>query len=179
MKKIFFILLIACVIKSQAQNKDYVIDMNGIGALKIGMSQLEVEKIISQKLILRNALDTAISMEDTATVKYKNISMLFRFLRQYTAEKIYYMSVTGIRTTSPLCKTIKGIGVGDDKLKVTAAYKKDRIQMVPEYNDDGHAIKNKYLMLLKNRSGERLMIFYLRYNKVVAIEVKMTFDDEE
>ncbi len=42
MKKISFFLFIAFVVKGSAQNADYVIDMNGIGAIKIGMSQSQI-----------------------------------------------------------------------------------------------------------------------------------------
>ncbi len=179
MKKIFFLLFIAFVFKSSAQNPDYVIDMNGIGALKIGMSQVEIEKIIRQKLFLKNALDTAISWQDSATANYKNISVLLSFQRQYTADNVYYMYITGIKTSSVLCKTVRGSRIGDDKSKIIAAYKKDRIGMGREYDDEGRAIKNRYLIILKNHSEERVIVFYLRNKKVVALEVKMVFSDEE
>jgi len=179
MKKLFFILFISFVLKGNAQNKDYVIDMNGIGALKIGIPQVEIEKIIKQKLFLKNALDTAISWQDSATAKYKNITLLLFFQRQYTADNVYYMYLIGISTRNSLCKTVRGIGIGDDKLKVTEAYKKDDIEMGPEYDDQRNAIKNKYIITLNNHSGKRMMVFYLRNKKVVEIKVKMVFTDEE
>ncbi len=179
-KIISVLFFIAFVAKGSAQNADYVVDMNGIGALRIGMPRVEIEKMITQKLILKNAMDTADSWQDSATAKYKNITVLLFFQRQYTADKEYYMYLTGMRTSSALCKTIKGIGMGDDKLKIIAAYKQDRLLMSPEYDDQGHAIKNnKYLISIKNESGDRRMVFYLRNKKVESIEVSTVFTDEE
>jgi len=60
LKRLFLLLFIAFAFGSTAQKKDYVIDMNGIGALKIGMHQDEIEKMLKQKLTLKNALDTAV-----------------------------------------------------------------------------------------------------------------------
>ena len=112
LKQIFFLLCIALAANVSAQNKDYLISMNGIGALKIGMSQAEVEKMLNQKFVLRNALDTAVSHHDTATAKYKNSNVQLFFQRQYTAENIYSMYLMGLKTKSPLCKTETGIGIG-------------------------------------------------------------------
>ncbi len=181
MKKIFFILFIAFVAKGSAQNKDYVIDMNGIGALKIGMSQAQIEKMLKQKFVLKNALDTAVSWQDSATAKYKNINVLLWFQRQYTADDIYYMYLIGLKTSSPLCKTVPGIGVGADKLKVIAAYKGANVSMGPEYEDETYTKKSKtrYLVHVGNKSGDRAIVFYLRNKKVQAIQVKTVFSDEE
>ncbi len=56
MKKIFLLLFIAFAVKASAQNIDYTVSMNGIGALNIGMSQTELEKLLNQKFMLKNAL---------------------------------------------------------------------------------------------------------------------------
>jgi hypothetical protein len=47
MKQIFYLLFIAFAVKATAQNKDYCVSMNGIGTLKIGMSQAELEKMLN------------------------------------------------------------------------------------------------------------------------------------
>lgn len=49
MKKIclfFFIVVASC---TAAQKKDHIISMNGLGTLKLGMSQQEVEKLLNEK----------------------------------------------------------------------------------------------------------------------------------
>lgn len=181
LKKVFILFFIGFAIQSAAQNKDYLIDMNGIGTLKIGMSQAEVEKMLKQKFVLRNALDTAVSHHDTATAKYKNINVQLFFQRQYMAENIYSMYLMGLKTKSPLCKTETGIGIGSDKLKIIAAYETDFVSMRPEYEDEEQSVKSKtkYVITIINDSGERRMAFYLRNNRTEAIEVMTVFNDEE
>jgi hypothetical protein len=68
-------------------------------------------------------LDTAVSWQDSTTAKYKNINVILFFQRQYTAENIYYMYLTGLKTNSSLCNTEEGIGIGADKLKIIAPMK--------------------------------------------------------
>ncbi len=175
------LLFIAFVAKGRAQNPDYVVDMNGIGTLKIGMSQAQIEKMLKQKFTLRNALDTAVSWQDSATAKYKGIAVLLFFQRQYTSDTAYFMYLTGMKTSNALCKTGTGIGIGADKLKIIAAYEADDIFMGPEFEDEGQSVKSKtkYLISIRSDSGKRIIVFYLRNKKVVAIEVKTVFTDEE
>ncbi len=68
----------------------------------------------------------------------------------------------------------------DDKLKIITAFKQERLFMSPEYDDQGHVIKNnKYLISIKNGSGDRRIVFYLQNKKVESIEVSTVFTDEE
>jgi len=164
LKKIFFFLFIAFVAKASAQNIDYTVSMNGIGALKIGMSQAELEKLLNQKFILKNALDTAESWQDSTAARYKNINVTLFFQRHYTAENIYYMYLTGLKTSSPLCKTKQGIGIGADKLKIIAAYEADNISMGPEFEDEAFTKKSKtgYIISMNNDNNDRQIVFYLK-----------------
>ena len=52
MKKIFLFLFILAATYASAQNKDYTISMNGLGALKLGMYQAQLEKLLNQKIVL-------------------------------------------------------------------------------------------------------------------------------
>lgn len=179
--RLIFLIFIAFGFKGIAQNTDYVIDMNGIGALKIGMRQDEIEKMLKQKLILKNALDTAVSFEDSVTAKYKNINVLLFFLRSYTSEKEFSMYLTGIRTSSALCKTGSGVGIGADRLKIITAFQTQNICMGPEFEDEADTAKSKtkYFISITDDKGERKMVFYLRNKKTIAIEVNTVFNDEE
>jgi hypothetical protein len=181
LKNIFFLVLITLFVKGSAQNSDHLISMNGIGTIKIGMSQNEIEKILNQKFTLRNALDTAESWQDSATAKYKNINVLLFFQRQYTADTTFFMYLIGIKTSGTYFRTSGGVGIGADKLKIIAAYAADNICMGPEFKDESDPIKSKtnYLVSVRNESGEREIVFYLRNKKVVAIEVNTIFNDEE
>ena len=181
LKKVFILFLIGFTLQSAAQNNDCLVDMNGIGALKIGMRQAELEKMLNQKFILKNALDTAVSWQDSTTAMYKNINVVLYFQRHYTAENIYSMYLTGLKTSSLLCKTESGIGIGADKLKIIAAYEANSISMGPEFEDEAYTKKSKtkYLISILSDSGERRITFYLRNKKVVAIEANTIFNDEE
>ncbi len=167
--------------KGSAQNNDCLVDMNGIGALKIGMRQDEIEKLLKQKFVLRNAVDTAVSYNDTAMAKYKNSNVQLFFQRQYTAENTYFMYLIGLKTKSPLCKTGKGIGIGSDKLKIISAYETDYVFMRPEFEDEAFTKKSKtgYIIGMNNDNNDRQIVFYLKNKKVVAIEVNTIFNDEE
>ncbi|HEY6063192.1 MAG TPA: hypothetical protein VIV35_06260, partial [Chitinophagaceae bacterium] len=74
MKKIFLLLLIAFATKINAQNNDYLVTMNGIGALKTGMTKAELEKLIGKKITPKNLLDKD-GYSDTIKVKYKSIDV--------------------------------------------------------------------------------------------------------
>jgi predicted metallo-beta-lactamase superfamily hydrolase len=106
MKKLFFLLLLAFSMKTSAQSNDYTVSFDGIGAIKLGMKQLEVEKVLNKKILLTNPQDTISgSWQDSAKVKYKNIEVRLSFQRNYTDDKVFDMEVIGIQTTSPVCKT--------------------------------------------------------------------------
>ena len=134
MKKICFLFLILVATRAPAQNKDYIISMEGLGALKLGMTQTALEKLLNQKIKLTNHLDTINDyFQDTARLKYKNIPVQLEFERNYTAPYTFHMRLIGIRASSPLCKTASGIGIGSDKLKIITAY-----ENYPVTHQQGH-----------------------------------------
>ena len=49
MRKIFTVLFIFLSATLAAQNKDYLVSTNGIGALKLGMPLTDLEKILQKK----------------------------------------------------------------------------------------------------------------------------------
>jgi len=53
MKKIFPILFMFLSATAVAQNKDYLISLDGLGSLKIGMSLAELQKQLQTKIILK------------------------------------------------------------------------------------------------------------------------------
>src|SRR5688500_16922401 len=110
MKKIFLLLLIVTATGAMAQNKDHLISFEGLGSLKLGMTQDELEKMLNQKIKLTNHLDTINDhYQDTVKLKYKNITVQLEFGRNYYAPNVFHMRLIGIRASSPLCKTANGI----------------------------------------------------------------------
>ena len=70
------------------------------------------------------------------------------FERQYNDTDNSIMLLNGVETTSSLCKTASGIGVGDEKSAILPAYEENPINMGPEWesvNDSTWAMsKTKY-----------------------------------
>lgn len=181
MKNILLVFLIFIATSAGAQKNSCLITMDGIGPFKIGMRQAEVEKLAGQKLVLKNARDTAVSYNDTAMVTYKSSGFLLFFQRQYTGENIFYMYVIGMKTSSAVCKTAEGIGLGANKSRIIAAYKNNYIGMGPQCEDEDCMKKSKthYNIAVSSDDYARKIIFSLVNNEVVAIEVATVFNDEE
>lgn len=181
MKKVSLFLLILVSITASAQNKDYLITTDGLGAIKLGMSQAELEKILNKKVPLTNPTDTISgSWGDSAIIRYKNIDVELKFVRSYYAEGAFRMVITWIKASSPLCKTASGIGIGSGKLQIIAAYDGYYMYIWPEYSDEGR-VKSKTNSTISVRKDEEgnTIIFNLVNKKVVSIEILPVFDDEE
>ncbi len=181
MKKICLLLLIVAATRATAQNKDYTINFNGLGSLKMGMTQDEVEKLLNQKMNLDNYLDTINDyFLDTAILKYKNIPVQLEFERNYYKPNIFHMRLIGIRASSPVCKTGNGIGIGSVKLKIIAAYEDYDIDLQPGYAHyyETEKGKGKSTISILDGSGVYTMRFYLMNNKVVSFELKAYLIDE-
>jgi hypothetical protein len=188
MKKICFLFLIMAATQALAQNKDYLISMEGLGALKLGMTQAQIEKLVNQKFVLDNHLDTINdSYWDTAKIKYKGINVQLEFSRSYYAPNVFHMRLIGIRASSPLCKTASGIGIGSDQLKIIMAYPNNSIIIQPGYVSyfETEKGKGKSTISIKDDSMQGLeasnayMIrLYLLNKKVVSFELKAELMDE-
>lgn len=153
------------------ENPAYTITKDGIGDLKIGMTQAELEKLLGQKLSLKHANDPGDVWADTATAKYKEIDVTLYFERQYNEdEDVKIMELFGVETTSPLCKTATGLGVGDERAAIVAAYEDNPINMGPEYeqvNDTTWApSKIKYSINVKDDKWDKELVFHLLNKKV-------------
>lgn len=184
------IVLVACQSKKNSEstgtieNTDYLVSLEGIGPVKTEISQAELEKTLDQKIMLSNPTDSVSgSWEDTATVRYKDAGLLLRFVRTYAYQDpdSFHMRVTAIHTESPVCKTEKGIGVGSGKTDILEAYPMNMIYMSPGYDNDSDTIYSKHLYTVTVRDGREgaQIIFFLRDQKVYALEVGSFHDDSE
>lgn len=189
MKKICLSFFIMIAISATAQNKAYTISMNGLGSLKLGMSQNELEKLLSQKIVLDNYLDTINNYYwDTAKIKYKGINVQLEFNRIYYAPNQFHMRLIGIRASSPLCKTATGIGIGSDRLKIIAEYDNYHVSIQPGYYNYYETEKGKgksTVSILNDVSDTQdgltavyTMVFYLLNKKVVSFELKASLNYE-
>jgi len=182
MKRICLIVLIAAASCTSAQNKEQVFSMNGLGSLKLGLSQAEVEKLLNEKIVLPNSLDTNSHFyQDTARLKYKDIDVQLEFDRNYYAPYKFRMRLIGIRTSCTLCKTASGIGVGTDRSKILTEFDKYHVRIQPGYvtyyeTEKGEGKSTVSVMddgaSLQDGSDAYTTVFYLLNRKVVSFELK-------
>lgn len=146
--------------------------MAGIGDLKLGMTQAEVEKLLSKKLKLSHTNGKENDyLQDTVHVVYKDADADVVFQRQYIDDKKYNVCVYEITSNSPQLKTKSGIGMGDDKYKIISTYEGYTIWIMPEYeNNYTVKSKNKSSVWLHGDNGN-LIIFYLNNNRVTAMSI--------
>lgn len=183
--------LAACGSKQDSnknENTDYLVSLEGIGVVKTGMSQEELEKVLQQKIPLTNPTDTISgSWTDSAFIKYKDAELRLTFVRTYAyeANDSFHMRLTELSTTSPLFKTAGGIGVGSTKQQVVNAFDQYKIFMGPQsimINDSTWGFsKTLYsINVREDREGPQI-VFYLnrKDNMVYLIEVGTFYDDEE
>jgi hypothetical protein len=166
------------------ENTDYLVTLDGIGPVKTGMSQAELEKLLQQKVPLTNPTDSVSgSWVDSAVIKYKGAEIKLDFVRSYAyaAKDSFYMQILGMSTSSPLCKTADNIGAGSGKQQIIDAFENYMLFLEPGYDNDTDTLRSKTLYSIKIREGREgpQIIFYLKNNKVYSIEVGSFYDDAE
>jgi hypothetical protein len=179
MRNYFLFLLLFIGSQALAQN-DYLITMNGIGALKLDMKQADVEKLLNKKFTLTNMREQEGSWMDTVKTKYKNQDITIYFERQYEDDDKFNMVLCGFKVTNPIFKTQAGINVGTDKMKLINAYEQYRINLAPDYEDDTYTTlsKTKATAFVSNDLSENGLVFYLTNKKVVALELMRYYGDD-
>jgi transposase len=177
MKKIYLLLLLAFSTKLMAQQNDYLVSWKGIGALKIGLKKDEVEKLIGKKITLKNLLDKD-GYSDTIKAKYKAIDVQVYLEKQYKDDEKYDIVVSGVRTTSPLCKTASGVSIGSDKMNIISLYENYSLFVFPEYDDKTNTTsKTRSVINISGDDSGNALILYLTNKKVTAIEVTYSEGD--
>jgi hypothetical protein len=173
MRKIFSLLLICIATNCLAQNTDYIVSMSGIGALKPGITKAALEKVLGKKIVLKYLSDKDSGYADTIKTKYKNIDVIIYLGRQYVDEDKQDIVMTGVRSSSPLCRTKAGIGIGDDKIKVINVYENNTLFIWPDYEDDSYTKRSKTRSVISVSAddSDNTIIIYLLNKKVVSFEV--------
>jgi hypothetical protein len=178
MKKLLPFLFILLSTIAFAQNKDYLLSLDGIGPLKLGMPLIEMEKLLQTKVVLKVIDIDSVRLTETVKAKYKGIDVeLNLFKRQDNI-----IALDGISSSSPLCKTKSGLGIGSTKLQIIAAYEGYHIDAKPVYDyDNDKPVKSKTMSTVTVKEDEEgyAIIFSLVNNKVVSFEILPIYDDEE
>ena len=160
---------------------EYTISKDGIGELKIGMLQADIEKLLKQSLAMKHAKDTGEIWSDTATVTYNKMEINLYFQRSYVEAHADEMELFGLSTSSPLCKTATGLGVGDDRNAVLAAYQDNPITMGPEsvMKDDTTWVfsKTDYYIYVSDEKWDRQLSFRLVNKKITTLEAILQMGD--
>ena len=173
---------------AKAENTDYLVSLDGIGPVKTGMSQEELEKILGQKIPLTNPTDSSSgSWMDSAIIRYKDAELKLSFVRTYAYDKpdSFHMRLNDITSSSPLVKTAGGIGIGSTKKEIVEAFDQYRLYMAPEFvmPNDTTWERSKTLYTISVREGREgpQIVFHinLKDKKVYSIEVGTFYDDQE
>lgn len=184
------ILLMACsgnekkTGKAGTENTEYLLTMDGVGPVTVGMKQSDLEQLTGKKIPLTNPTDTVSgSWMDSATVQYKDISLRLEFVRTYAYQNLdsFHMRVTAVYTESPLVRTPEGVRVGSGKQAIVDAYPDKYLIMHPGYDHETDTAFSKSLYMIRvrpEREGPEI-VYLLRDNKVYGIEVTSYHDDEE
>ncbi|MDZ4807313.1 MAG: hypothetical protein SGI96_03500 [Bacteroidota bacterium] len=176
MKKILPFLFMLVATSTIAQNKDYLLSLDGIGSLKLGMPLVELEKVLKTKIILKVIDVDSVRLTETIKAKYKGIDVAINLWKMQD-----YIAVYGISASSPLCKTKSGIGIGSTKLQIIAAYEGYHIDARPVYADGDNLQKSKTMstITVKEDTEGNAIVFTLLNRKVVSFEIYPIYDDEE
>ena len=179
MKKILLLLFILFATTAVAQNKDYLVSLNGIGPLKLGMPLVELEKLLQTKITLKVIDVDSVRLTETIKAKYKGIDVEINLWKRQD-----YIAVDGISTSSPLCKTKSGLGIGSTKLQIIAAYEGYHIDARPVYtygegDDKPEKSKTESTITVKEDVEGYAIVFSLLNNKVVSLAIVPIYDDEE
>ncbi|MBL7730070.1 MAG: hypothetical protein JNM88_02750 [Chitinophagaceae bacterium] len=196
MKSILTVLIAACIIaacsqgdkkKSSSKNEKSSVDAKhlltkeGIGELKIGMLQKDIEKLLGQALQMKHAKDTGEIWSDTAVAKYGDMDVELYFQRSYREEHKDEMELFGMSTGSTLCKTAEGVGVGDDRNAILEAYPDNPITMGPDsymVNDTTWALsKTDYFINVSDDKWDKQINFRLVNKKVTKMEASLNMGE--
>lgn len=178
MKKLFPFLFILLSTTAIAQNKDYLLSLDGIGVLKLGMPLTELEKVLKTKITLKVINIDSVRLTETVNTKYKGIAVEINLFKRQDN----IITVDGIKTSSALCKTKTGLGIGSTRLQIIAAYDGYHIDAKPVFDyDNDKAVKSKTMSTVTIKEDEEgyAIIFNLVNNKVVSFEILPIYDDEE
>jgi hypothetical protein len=154
-------------------SNEYTVTNDGVGELKIGMKHTEVEKLLNEKFTFRSIVDAPGYWSDTMKTKYKGADVSLIFERMNGSSDSSYMELYGVETTSSLCKTEYGVGIGDDRAAILEPYEDRTIWMGPEYemvNDTTwEASKIKYMVSISDEKSGRNIVFHLVNKKVASL----------
>ena len=121
----------------------------------------------------------SVVLTEIINTKYKGIDVEIHLFKSQD-----YITVDGLSTSSPLCKTKSGLGIGSTKLQIIAAYEGYHIDARPvftytEGSDKTEKSKTESTITVKEDTEGYAIVFSLLNNKVVSLAIVPIYDDEE
>jgi hypothetical protein len=173
MRNLILGLLLAGTANVHAQSPDYILSEQGLGQLKIEMSQTEVEQLLKQKFKLLNLMDKDGPWLDTAKATYKNVPVTLYFVRHFEGEDKFEVVLYGIRISTTHFKTSSGITIGTDKSRIVDAYQSCIVTLWPDFIDDTYTKRSRtnHTASVYCDEDANALYFYMTNKKVKAIEV--------
>ncbi|HWJ29510.1 MAG TPA: hypothetical protein VNS32_23425 [Flavisolibacter sp.] len=178
MRLFLTLLMISFVLFSHAQDNTVMVTLNGIGDIKLNMKKAELEKLLGQKLNLKNlATKSDYNNSDTFHCRYKGMDMDIVLTKSFITDSKYDIVVDEITSNNPLLKTRSGIGIGDDKCKIINTYAGYLMTIEPVYDDANSTVISKTRSLIWLRGDTSAIIFYTDNNKITGMSVAVTEGD--
>ena len=193
MKKLPVVILLFALIACNSKNDksttnktsadSVTVSMKGIGDLKIGMEREKLEKLLGHKLKLPHlSADSNGTAADTVSFRYKDISYTATFMKDMMDDTTTDRPITmsEIKSNSPLLKTPSGISLGDDFGRIAGAYDGYRLNITPDYDykkETPVKIKGKSQAWLFDEVTPTVIIFYMDTGKVASMGVMRFLGD--
>jgi hypothetical protein len=155
--------------KEDAQNNTYLVTMEGIDSLKLGMSRTDLEKLLKIKLAPSDPKNYG---SDTIEVKYKDMDMVLYL----DGGSDSTATVRGIKTNSGACRTAGGIGVGSEKTKVIDAFEDHLKYVAPEYEAYPVRSTTKSAIAVMDTLNTNALLFHILDKKVAAVAVHSYYE---
>lgn len=172
MRKVLLLLFVLIYTNLTAQTNSYKVTMNGIADFKIGMKKAELEKLLNQTIKLKNLLGKDEWVMDTFEYKYKDLDVSVILNKRFIDDNKSDIILWGIMCSSTLIKTLSGITIGDDKVKIITTYDGYRLMIIPDYeNDNTVKSKTKSSIYLYADDSSNQIVFRLENNKIYSIGV--------
>lgn len=172
MRLFFTLFMITCSVISHAQNNSVLVTLNGIGDIKLNMKKADVEKLLGQKLSLKNLVTKSdYNNSDTFHCSYNGVDIDIVLTKSFTTETKYDIVVNEVKSNSPLLKTKSGIGIGDDKCKIINTYDGYLITIEPVYDDANYTVKSATRSNIWLRGDRSAILFYMDSNKITGMSV--------
>ncbi len=172
---LFTLILLSCKDKQgntvTTQKTEYLVSMNGIDSLQLGMPKAELEKMLHTTLTFQH-----INIDgggDTLNVKYKDMNFVI-YLEEGDSQSV--ATLIGMRTEDTSCKTSSGLGVGADKIKVIDDYPANRKYVVLEYEQYPVRSTTKSVVAVMDTIGAHAIQFHIVNKKVVSVEVNKYYE---